>query len=447
MIINIGSINNYEKCTRKARVLSIKDNKILICNYNGFWMLPGGKVDGLESTDETLKREIREELGYCISNITELVTVNIYANNYPSRLDECVENKKIKTTYYTTDEEIDLLKKRRKLSDKEKEGSFIVDYVDVDELISTIETSKLTDKQRLYADEVLSVIRYYLKRDKLIDLHTHTNKSDGQYSPSEVIEQAIAKGISTLAITDHDTVAGLESIDYQDTRIKIIPGIEISVKLDKGRMHILGLGIDYKNEVLTNFLKEMKEINRHNLRNIINYLLEQGIYLNENDIEAIMHMDKNVGRPDIAKLLIKEGYVSGVQEAFDKYLIEAFLKSRHLNKGHNYRDVLKIINESNGIPIVAHPNSLELEHNEFEILIDDMVKSGLKGLEVFHPHMSEEEREYYKSVAEYYNLLISGGTDYHGEKVKPDIKLGTGRDNVYITNLPILKELTKRTYK
>lgn len=447
MVINIGNLINYEAESKKVRLLSIKDNKILICNYNGFWMLPGGKIEQSESNEEALKREIKEELGITIENINEFVTVNTYAKDYPSRLDNKKEDKKIKTIYYTTDKEVNLAIKRRKLSDKEKEGRFLITYMYIDELINKINTSTMTDKQRLFADEVLKVINYYLKKDKLIDLHTHTNNSDGQYRADEVIEQAVQKGISAIAITDHDTVKGLRNINYDDERITIIPGIEISVKLDKGRMHILGLGIDYNNKYLLDFLKEMKEINRFNLRNIINYLLGQGIHINPDDIEAIMHLEKNVGRPDVAKLLIKEGYVSGVQEAFDKYLIEAFIKSRHLNKGHNYGEVLEVINKANGISVLAHPNSLELDHKDFETLMDDMVKKGLKGLEVFHPHMSEEEREYYKSVADYYNLFISGGTDYHGEKVKPDIALGTGRDNIYITNLPILKELRKRTYQ
>lgn len=447
MVINVGNLINYETESRKVRLLSIKDNKILICNYNGFWMLPGGKIEQYEANEEALKREIKEELGIIINTVTEFVTVNTYAKDYPSRLDNKKEAKKIKTVYYTTDEEVNLVIKRRKLSDKEKEGRFLITYMNIDELINKINTSTMTDKQRLFADEVLQVINYYLKKDKLIDLHTHTNNSDGQYSTNEVIEQAVQKGISTIAITDHDTVKGLTNINYDDERITIIPGIEISVKLNKGRMHILGLGIDYNNKYLLDFLKEMKEINRFNLKNIINYLLSQGIHLNPDDIEAIMHLEKNVGRPDVAKLLIKEGYVTGVQEAFDKYLIVAFLKSRHLNKGHNYGDVLEVLDKANGISVLAHPNSLELDHKDFETLMDDMVKKGLKGLEVFHPHMSEEEREYYKSVADYYNLFISGGTDYHGEKVKPDIALGTGRDNIYITNLPILKELRKRTYQ
>lgn len=446
MVINNGELINYETEAKKARLLSIKDNKVLMCYYDGFWMFPGGKLDKNETSEDAIKREISEELGITLNSVKELITVNTYAKNYPSRTEDKTINKKIKTTYFTTDEELTLYANERELSDKEKKGEFITGYIDIEKLIDIIDTCKMTEKQRVFANEVLIVLNYYLKRDRLIDLHTHTNESDGQYSPNEVIDTAVKAGIKTIAITDHDTIRGLNNINYDDDRIKIIPGIEIFVKRDKGRMHILGLGIDYKNPELINFLKEMKEINKHNIMNIINYLLSNGIKLNEADIDNIMKLEKNVGRPEVAKLLIKEGYVSTVQEAFDKYLVEAFTKSRHLNKGHTYRDVLHILSVANGIPVLAHPNSLDLDHKEFEILIDDMVKHNLKGLEIFHPHMSEEEREYYASVAKYYNLLLSGGTDYHGEKVKPNIQIGTGRDNIYITNIPIEKELAKRKY-
>lgn len=441
MVINIGKIMSYDKEVKKSRLISIKDNKILVCNYNGYLMLPGGKLDGDESFKEALEREIKEELGFDIKDAQELVTVNNYVENYVSR-DGTTTNRKIKTTYYITDENIDLSKKRV-LSKKEEDGKFITEYIDINELINLINTSELPYKKQVFAEEILRVLNYYLKRDKLVDLHTHTNKSDGEFSPNEVVNQAINAGIGVIAITDHDTVKGLEELDYNNPLIKIIPGIEISVKIDKGRMHILGLGIDYKNKDLIDYLKEMQEFNRHNLRNIVNYLLETGIKLDMNDVEGIMKLNKNVGRPDIAKLLIKEGYVSGVQEAFDKYLIEAFNKSRHLNKGHKYKDALEVITSAKGLPILAHPNSLELDHESFEKLIKDMKENKLKGLEIFHPHMSEEEREYYASIAEYYNLLISSGTDYHGLGVKPNINLGTGINNIYITDLPILKELRK----
>lgn len=209
-------------------------------------------------------------------------------------------------------------------------------------------------------------------------------------------------------------------------------------------MHILGLNIDYTNKMLNDYLKTIKENNRHNLRNIINYLNEHNIILDEEDIENIFKKDTNVGRPDVAKLLIKEGYVSSVQEAFDKYLVKAFIETRKENKGYDYDTIIKLILDANGIPILAHPNSLELEPSEFEELIKDMISKGLKGLEIYHPNMNQEEREYYMSIVRKYNLLYSGGSDYHGEKVKSDIKLGLGRDNIFIESTPILKNINRR---
>ena len=445
MEIDIGTIKEYDEVVEKVRLISIKDNKILVCNYNGYYMLPGGKIDEEENLEESLKREIVEETWYKLSSFKEYLTTNNYAANYVSRNNPIPKNRKIKTTYYITDEVIELNNKR-KLSEEESNGRFTIKYMNIDELVEALETSPINDKQRTYACETLTVLNYYLKNYSLIDLHTHTTASDGQYSPNEVIEQAIKSQVNTIAITDHDTVLGLDSVNYNDPRIKTIPGIEITVKRERGRMHIVGLGIDYKNKELLEFLHNMKEYNRHNLNNIITYLKENNIHLNEEDIKAVFEKETNIGRPDIAKLLIKEGYVETVQEAFDKYLIEAFLKTRHLNFGYSYKDVLDVIKGANGISILAHPNSLELSNDEFEELIKDLIENNLDGLEIYHSNMSQEEREYYMYIARKYQLYISGGSDYHGEKVKTDIKLGTGKNNLYITELPILKRLNNRTY-
>lgn len=446
MVIDVSRINRYEEVVRKARLISIKENKILICNYNGHYMLPGGKIDQNESGYETIKREIEEELGHQLKSVTECVTINNYTENYLSRNSNIPRNRKIVTTYYTTDDDINLTGTPH-LSEKEKDGYFEIFYADIAELKEKLNNAKLNHKQNIFAKEVLAVINYYLGSDKLIDLHTHTSRSDGEYTPNELVEKAINENLNTIAITDHDTIAGLNELNMNDPRITIIPGIEITVKVPKGRMHILGLGIDYTNKDLLDYLKEMREFNRHNILNIVNYLTEIGIHLDQDEIKALMKKDKNIGRPDIAHLLIKEGYVKKFQEAFDKYLIEAFVKTRHLNKGHTYKDALEVIELAHGISVLAHPNSLELNHEEFEELIKDMKDKKLKGLEVYHSHMSEEEREYYMGIADYYNLLYSGGTDFHGEHVKEEISLGTGRKNIYLTELPIMRVLENRTYQ
>ena len=121
--------------------------------------------------------------------------------------------------------------------------------------------------------------------------------------------------------------------------------------------------------------------------------------------------------------------------------------TRKNNTGNTIEGAIKAITYANGIPILAHPSSLELNRCEFEELLIDMIKYGLRGLEVYHPNVSEEDRLFYMDMVTKYKLLYSGGSDYHGEHIKPDIELGYGRDNLYIKNASILRELKKRTNK
>lgn len=442
MQININEIIDYEEKKDKVRLISIVDGQVAICNYSDYYMFPGGKIDESENLEEALIREIKEETGNDISEYKHYLEIHNYIKDHISRNSSIPKNRKIITNYYITNQKLDLTKERT-LSEKET-GNLEIKYISIEDLINEIANANLAYKQQMYAKEVLTVLKYYLKEYSLIDLHTHTTASDGEYSPNEVIKMAEENHMQALAITDHDTVKGLSQIDYNNPNILIIPGIELTVKRKKGRMHILGLNIDYNNKELNDYLKTIKENNRHNLRNIINYLNEHNIILDEKDIEKIFQKETNVGRPDVAKLLIKEGYVSNVQEAFDKYLIEAFNQTRKNNMGFSYDTIIKLILDANGIPILAHPNSLELSKDEFEELIKDMIDKGLKGLEIHHPNMKQEEREYYMSIVRKYNLLYSGGTDFHGEKVKSDIKLGLGRDNIFIEDMPVLKYINRR---
>lgn len=441
-------INDYIECVekkKKVRLVSIKDGKILVVKYGGYYMLPGGKIDEDETPENALKREIFEETGNNITKIEEYLTTIIYAKDYQSRSKPKKLNRKIETQYYYTDEIIDLTK-QKKLSQNEINGNFNIEYIEIDELVSLISKENQTPKERIFSKELLTVINYYLKKEQLIDMHTHTCYSDGQYTPDEVINQAINNNIKTISITDHDTILGLKQIDFNKySEIEIIPGIELTVKRPHGRMHILGFQIDYENKQLLNTLKSIKDNNINNLQNIVKYLKENGIEFIEEDLDEIFTRIGNIGRPDIAKLLIKYGIVKTVQEAFDKYLIKAFNETRSKTKGYTYQEIIKLILDANGIPILAHPNSLELDNEEFEELLKDMIKSGLMGLEVYHSNISEEERIYYMSLVNKYNLLYSAGSDYHGEKVKPQISLGTGNSNLYITETSVLKYIHKKT--
>ena len=300
---------------------------------------------------------------------------------------------------------------------------------------------------RIYLDKVINP---YRKSKKKIDMHTHTNYSDGDLSPQELIKLAIDKRIGTLAITDHDTIEGIKKVNRNediivDTGIEIINGIELSAKSDKGRMHILGYGIDLNNVSLN---KKMTDLRDNSINSVLS-IMEQikrdyGIRFGYDDIKELVNANHNLGRPDLAKFCVKYGYATTSQDAFDKYLIEAHNKTRQTSKGLLYQECLELIKNSGGISVLAHPKSLELSEKEFLILLKDMISCGLKGIEVYHSSHSKEETDYYLEIANRYGLLISGGSDFHGKTVKPDIELGTGKDNnIRIKKLSLLDKLHK----
>lgn len=284
--------------------------------------------------------------------------------------------------------------------------------------------------------------------DKLIDMHTHTSYSDGELSPQELISLAISKNIGVLAITDHDTIEGVKSIDrtanyIADSGIRIINGIELSAKTNKGTMHILGYGIDIDNESLNKKMSLLKDNSINGVLSVMEQLKrDYGIRFGYWDIRELINANHNLGRPDLAKLCIKYGYATTVQDAFDKYLIDAHNKTRSTSKGLEYDECLDLISSSGGIPILAHPKSLGLEEKEFLMLLRNMISCGLKGIEVYHSSHTKEEMQHYLEIAREYNLLVSGGSDFHGPSVKPDIELGSGKgNNIKIKKLSLVDSL------
>ena len=277
--------------------------------------------------------------------------------------------------------------------------------------------------------------------DKLIDMHTHTNYSDGELSPNELVKYAISKNIGVLAITDHDTISGIKTVDRSDkfivkSGIKIINGIELTAKVDKGRMHILGYGIDLDHKNLNQKMIELRSININAAMNIYEQIKKDyNIIFSDEDIYNLVNANHNIGRPDLAKLCIKYGYVNTVKEAFDRYLVDAYNKTRKVRKGIDIEECLNLIKDSGGIPVLAHPKTLELTDKELLILIKNMMQLGLQGIEVYHSSHSMSDMDYYLEIANKFDLLISGGSDYHGKVCKPDIEIGTGKNN----NLKIKK--------
>lgn len=288
-----------------------------------------------------------------------------------------------------------------------------------------------------------------IDNDKYIDMHTHSIYSDGQLGVDELIKLAIKNNVGILSITDHDTLLGNKNIsDYnrKSNDIMIINGIELSAKVDKGRMHILGYDYDINNYELNNKMNELKVNSIYAIMACINQLrIDYNIVFSEKEIKEIINRKGNIGRPLVARLLVKYGYASSVEDAFQKYLNPAYTKTRKTNKGINYEECIRLIKEANGISVLAHPNQLLLNDTELENTLKKLISCGLDGIEVYHSGHSKEEVEKYLYLADKYNLFISGGSDFHGIDVKPDIELGSGyKNNVKIKRLSLVDEIKRR---
>lgn len=285
----------------------------------------------------------------------------------------------------------------------------------------------------------------YKKKANLIDLHMHTNHSDGELSVFDLIQHCIDNNIKVMAITDHDTIEGVKQLpNYENlisqSGIKVIKGIELSAKYPHGRMHILGYNIDPNNKDINNIMYELKSNSLNSVLSIIEQIKrDYGIRFDYDDIRDLVNSNHNIGRPDIARLLIKYGYVNSVSEAFNKYLIDAYNKIHDYKKGLSYQECIELIKKSGGIPVLAHPNSIEISQKELLLLIKDMIKYGLMGIEAYHSNCSLEESSFYSQLAKDLNLYVTAGSDYHGKFCKPDVEVGTGKGNILINDLPVLK--------
>ena len=280
--------------------------------------------------------------------------------------------------------------------------------------------------------------------NEFIDLHVHSIYSDGDKSPKKLVRMAKEIGLTTMAITDHDMIAGLKTLTEEDLEgIEFVYGVEMTAKVPRARMHILGYGIDIKNEFLNEKLN-----NRVDVRNFILYeeFLKNmfGIELAKEEIEKIISKPGNIGRPELGKLLIKYGYANNQDEAFDKYLNPVMEKCRHLKVGYSKEECIEMILEAGGIPVLAHPVSLNLNEEELRKEIAYLKELGLMGIETRHIHHTPEYTAMLENIADDFGLLKTGGTDYHGAN-KPNVKLGTGvNGNVNVTSSTMLDYLRER---
>ncbi|MEW6101059.1 MAG: PHP domain-containing protein [Candidatus Omnitrophota bacterium] len=254
---------------------------------------------------------------------------------------------------------------------------------------------------------------------KFADLHLHTIFSDGTHTPGELIKEAMAAGISCIAISDHDTIDGVCSLTAGGMKegIEVLPALELSCEHEGREVHILGYLVDCEKHKLREKLNYLKENRIKRVYSITDKLKALGIPL---DPEKVFQLAKygTVGRLHIARAMVSEGFVNSTFEAFQKYLGDdcpAFV----LGFKFSVQEAIKLIKESGGIPVLAHPYTMDNDE-----LILKFIKYGLMGLEVYYPEHNSLKRELYLGLAEKYNLLVTGGSDYHGS-AKPLVKVGS----------------------
>lgn len=287
-----------------------------------------------------------------------------------------------------------------------------------------------------------------LVNNKYIDMHTHSIYSDGELEIDELIKCAINNNVGIMSITDHDTLLGIKKARqiYNNKEIEIINGIELSAKVDKGRLHILGYDFDINNKELNDKMDELKVNSIYAIIACLNQIkIDYNIKFKEDEIKEIINRIGNIGRPLVAKLIVKYGLAKSVDDAFDLYLTPAYNKTRVNNKGIKARECIRLIKDANGLSVLAHPNQLLMDDYELEETLKRLISYGLDGIEVYHSGHSKEEVEKYLELANKYNLLISAGSDYHGDNVKPDIEIGSGyKDNVKVKQISLVDEIKRR---
>lgn len=243
------------------------------------------------------------------------------------------------------------------------------------------------------------------------DLHTHSTYSDGTLTPKQLIQKAKELQLEVFSLTDHDSVAGIPEAqeECKPANIFLIPGVEINTDTDNGEVHVLGYFIDPANQELSEQLEQIRKNRRERARKILEKLKEIGIFLSMEDVAADMS-DKNesLGRPHVAKALLRAGHVKTMGEAFSKYL-SAGCPAYIRRAPYHPVEAVKLIARAGGTPVLAHPGFLK-----GNALLNELIEAGLAGIEAYYGGHTEEQTHYYLEVARKNNLLATCGSDFHG---------------------------------
>jgi 3',5'-nucleoside bisphosphate phosphatase len=242
------------------------------------------------------------------------------------------------------------------------------------------------------------------------DLHIHTTASDGSCEPAEIVEFAKSKSLDTISITDHDSIDGyLEAIEAAEIHdVKLIPGVEITALKDGKEIHVLAYCFDPENSDFRIFLKKQRLARLKRMEEILEYLsINEGIDLTLDEVKA-QARSNNVGRPHVAQILVKRKFVASIAEAFIRYLGQPLIEKIQITYA-SLEDVVHVVTTAGGVTSLAHPGPL-YTMNE----VEELIGFGIDGIECMHPGHSYSDQKRFTEFAESRNLLITGGSDFHG---------------------------------
>ncbi len=254
-----------------------------------------------------------------------------------------------------------------------------------------------------------------------VDLHVHTTFSDGRLTPAEIVALGVKRGLKTIAITDHDTIDGINpSIQaaQQFPRLTIIPGIEINTDVPQGEVHVLGYFIDYTDKNLIDNLDALRDSREGRAVQMVDKLRSLGCPLEWQNIEKLAQ-GAPICRPHVAQAMIDAGYVASLKEAFDTYIGHdgpAYVERKKLLP----EEAVRLIANSRGLPVLAHPADIE----NLEALVATLKNAGLIGIEVYYKNYTRDTINNLLLLCHRYGLIATGGTDYHGFGDAQEVMIG-----------------------
>ncbi len=253
-----------------------------------------------------------------------------------------------------------------------------------------------------------------------IDLHIHTTASDGTLSPTQVVREAGCAGLTVISLADHDTTDGISEAreSQKENGVEVVPGVEISAEDPRGDVHILGYYMDYDSPAFQSFLLRPRSARPARIAEMCEKLTALGLAVTSGEVQAVAGSASSVGRPHLARVLLNKGYIENMEDAFRLYLREgcpAYVK-RFKNPA---KESIEHIHACGGISIIAHPGLCEDPG-----LVDALIDQGVMGIEVYCHDHDEAKVDHFSRLARQHGLLITGGSDYHGEMLEKTFKLG-----------------------